>query len=92
MSDNESSFEFSDAVFTGFTDLSSCSPLRCFVPAAGNSVTWVRFPVGPVHRRHLQQVDRNNPHSSITTEEERGDPGPDEGSGETKRARLDRSV
>ncbi|XP_031158038.1 cdkn1a interacting zinc finger protein 1b [Sander lucioperca] len=64
---------------------------RCFVPAAGNSVTWVRFPVGPVHRRHLQQVDRNNPHSSITTEEERGDPGPDEGSGETKRARLDRT-
>ncbi|XP_028434371.1 cdkn1a interacting zinc finger protein 1b isoform X2 [Perca flavescens] len=65
---------------------------RCFVPAAGNSVTWVCFPVGPVHRRHLQQVDSNNPHSSITTEEERGDPGgPDEGSGETKRARLDRT-
>ncbi|KAA8592851.1 hypothetical protein FQN60_018306 [Etheostoma spectabile] len=64
---------------------------RCFVPAAGNSVTWVRFPVGPVQRRHLQQVDRNNPHSPITTEEEREDPGPDEVSGDTKRARLDRT-
>lgn len=58
----------------------------CVVPAAVNSVTWVRFPVGPVHRRHLQQVD-----GTTTTEEETGDPGPDGGSGETKRARLDRT-
>ncbi|XP_075938627.1 cdkn1a interacting zinc finger protein 1b isoform X2 [Anarhichas minor] len=60
---------------------------RCFIPAAASSVTWVRFPVGPVHRRHLptQPVDS----SSSTTEEERGEPGPHGGPGETKRARLD---
>ncbi|XP_031697568.1 cip1-interacting zinc finger protein-like isoform X1 [Anarrhichthys ocellatus] len=63
---------------------------RCFIPAAASSVTGVRFPVGPVHRRHLptQPVDS----SSSTTEEERGEPGPHGGPGETKRARLDGAV
>ncbi|XP_035529291.1 cip1-interacting zinc finger protein-like, partial [Morone saxatilis] len=61
---------------------------RCFVPAAVNSVTRVRFPVGPVQRR--QPLTQVRPCcSSATTEEEGGDPGPDGGSGETKRARMD---
>lgn len=39
--------------FSLFTSslVSLCSPCRCFVPAAMNSVTRVRFPVGPVQRR-----------------------------------------
>ncbi|XP_059192185.1 cdkn1a interacting zinc finger protein 1b [Centropristis striata] len=52
---------------------------RSFLPAAGDSVARVRFPVSPLHRR-------NFPHSSNTTEEERGDAAAD---GETKRARMD---
>ncbi|XP_051258728.1 cdkn1a interacting zinc finger protein 1b isoform X2 [Dicentrarchus labrax] len=76
-------------------DSSLCSPCRCFVPAAVNSVTRVRFPVGPVQQRQpLTQVSGRKwagPGScgsgpccsSATTEEERG------GSGETKRARMD---
>ncbi|XP_071328436.1 cip1-interacting zinc finger protein-like isoform X2 [Trachinotus anak] len=83
---------------------------RCFLPAAGNSVAQVRFPVGLVQRRQPspQQVSgrkwagpgtgsaesQQNCSSSTTTEEKKrgdecGDPGPDGGSGETKRARLD---
>ncbi|XP_018549003.1 cdkn1a interacting zinc finger protein 1b [Lates calcarifer] len=82
---------------------------RCFIPAAGNTVAQVRFPVGPIQRRQPppHQVSgrkwvgsgtgsadgRQHCGSSTTTEEERrgegGDPGPDGGSGETKRARLD---
>ncbi|XP_035497080.1 cip1-interacting zinc finger protein isoform X3 [Scophthalmus maximus] len=81
---------------------------RRFLPAAGNSVAQVRFPVGPVQRRPPPQgLGRkwagSGPGSadgrqlfcgsSTTTEEERGDPGPDGGSGETKkRTRLDGSV
>ncbi|GLD68465.1 cip1-interacting zinc finger protein-like protein, partial [Lates japonicus] len=84
---------------------------RCFIPAAGNTVAQVRFPVGPIQRRQPppHQVSgrkwagsgtgsadsRQHCGSSTTTEEERGgeggDPGPDGGSGETKRARLDRA-
>ncbi|XP_040897952.1 cdkn1a interacting zinc finger protein 1b isoform X2 [Toxotes jaculatrix] len=82
---------------------------RCFLPAAGNSVAQVRFPVGPVQRRQTPPYQgsgrkwvasgtgstesRQYCSSSITTEEERGDDsgdlGPDGGSGETKRAKLD---
>lgn len=112
---------------------------RCFLPAAGNSVARVQFPVCPIQRRQppAQQVNKTNPfycaccyccheYSSLlctflyqvsgrkwagsgtggtdgqpcsstsctTTEEERGDLGPDRGSGETesKRMRLDGSV
>ncbi|XP_037339467.2 cdkn1a interacting zinc finger protein 1b isoform X2 [Pungitius pungitius] len=59
---------------------------RCFSSAAGNSVSLVRIPVVPVYRRHLQTQRVNG---SATTEEERGEPGPDGGPGEMKRARLD---
>ncbi|XP_034398471.1 cdkn1a interacting zinc finger protein 1b [Cyclopterus lumpus] len=55
---------------------------RCFVPTGQSGVTWVRVPVDPAQRR--QQVN-----GSPTTEEERGEPGPDGGPGETKRPRLD---
>lgn len=79
---------------------------RCFVPAAVNSVTRVRFHVGPVQRRRpmTRQVsgrkwagsgrsDGRPCCSSATTEEERKDPGSDGGSGaaQTKKARLDGS-
>ncbi|XP_030274125.1 cip1-interacting zinc finger protein-like isoform X1 [Sparus aurata] len=77
---------------------------RCFVPATVNGVARVRFPLGPVHRRPplTHQVssrkwagsatgssDSRPSCSSNTTEEDGGDPGPDGGSGETKRARLE---
>ncbi|KAG7999643.1 Cip1-interacting zinc finger protein, partial [Nibea albiflora] len=81
---------------------------RCFVPTTVKSVTRVRFPVGPVRcRPPLCQVsgrkwagsgtgssDSWPCCSSATTEEERGDAGPDGGSGvtETKRTRLDGSA
>lgn len=116
-----------------FNDLVSVL-CRCFVPAAVNRVTRVRFPIGPIHCRPplTHQVSWNKPRplaaahlhhgssslcfilcqvsgrkwagsatgssdswpssSSNTTEEGGGDPGPDGGSGETKRARLDGSV
>ncbi|KAF3695299.1 Cip1-interacting zinc finger protein [Channa argus] len=81
---------------------------RCFLPAAGSTVTRVQFPVGPIQRRlpPSQQVSGRkrvgqgtgcadsrpcSSTTSITTEEEREDLGPDGGSGETesKRAKLD---
>ncbi|XP_044053354.1 cdkn1a interacting zinc finger protein 1b isoform X2 [Siniperca chuatsi] len=76
---------------------------RCFVPAAVNSVTRVRFPVGPVQRRQAltHQVsgrkwaglgsggsDGRPCCSATTTEEESGAPGPDGGSGETEAKRA----
>ncbi|KAM9360863.1 cdkn1a interacting zinc finger protein 1b [Symphorus nematophorus] len=76
---------------------------RCFVPAAVNTVTRVRFPVGPVQRRAplTQQVSGrkwagpgtgSSDRTTATEEEEGGDPGPDGGDSgetETKRARMD---
>ncbi|XP_029365529.1 cip1-interacting zinc finger protein-like isoform X3 [Echeneis naucrates] len=79
---------------------------RWFLPAAGNSVAQVRFPVGPEQRRQpsphhvsgrkcaASGTSDNLEHrsSSTTTEEEErgaGHPGPEGGSGGTKRARLD---
>ncbi|KAK2838180.1 hypothetical protein Q5P01_015392 [Channa striata] len=76
---------------------------RCFQPAAGNTVTWVQFPVCPVQRRPPppQQAsgrkrvgpgtacaDSRPCSSSITTEEERGDLLPHGVSGETESKRV----